>query len=113
MPHVNCLKCRECDNEYPIAPQNVCEFCFGPLEVSYDYAAMAKAIDRKDIERGPATIWRYHDFLPVDSEPTVDMSTGFTPLIAANNLGKVLGLDKLYIKNDSVNPTFSFKDRPV
>ena len=58
-------------------------------------------------------MWRYHDFLPVDNEFIIDIGTGFTPLIKANNLGKMLGLDNLYIKNDSVNPTFSFKDRPV
>ena len=113
MPHVKCLQCRECKSEYPIEPLNACEFCFGPLEVSYDYDSVAKAVSRKSIESGPNTMWRYHDFLPVEKESAVDISTGFTPLIRAENLGRQLGLDHLYIKNDSVNPTFSFKDRPV
>ena len=113
MPHVKCLQCRECKSEYPIGPLNACEFCFGPLEVSYDYDSVAKSVSRKSIESGPNTMWRYHDFLPVDKESAVDISTGFTPLIHAKNLGRQIGLDHLYIKNDSVNPTFSFKDRPV
>ena len=113
MSHVKSLRCRECDREYPIEPINVCEFCFGPLEVSYDYASIAKTVSRKTIQDGPLTMWRYHDFLPVEAEEAVDLGTGFTPLIRAKNLGRVLGLDHLYVKNDSVNPTFSFKDRPV
>ena len=113
MPHVKCLRCRECEREYPIEPLNVCEFCFGPLEVSYDYESIARSVSRKSIEKGPLTMWRYHDFLPVAAEGAVDIGTGLTPLIKADNLGRLIGLDKLYIKNDSVNPTFSFKDRPV
>ena len=113
MSHVKCLRCRECGNEYPVEPLNVCEFCFGPLEVSYDYDSIARAVTRKSIEKGPTTMWRYHDFLPVEQEAAVDMGTGFTPLIKAKNLGQLLGLEHLYIKNDAVNPTYSFKDRPV
>ena len=113
MSHVKALRCRQCGNEYPIEPLNVCELCFGPLEISYDYAAIAKAVSRKSIEKGPLTMWRYHDFLPVEAEAVIDMGTGFTPLLEAKNLGSRLGLEHLYIKNDSVNPTFSFKDRPV
>ena len=113
MPHVKCLRCRECGSEYPIEPLNACEFCFGPLEVEYDYESISKAVSRESIAAGPNTMWRYHDFLPVDRELAIDISTGFTPLIHAKNLGSQLGLDKLYIKNDSVNPTYSFKDRPV
>jgi len=92
---------------------NACEFCFGPLEVEYDYKSIAKAVSKKKIENGPYSMWRYHDFLPVSRESAVDISTGYTPLIHAKNLGRKLGLDNLYIKNDSVNPTYSFKDRPV
>ena len=113
MSHVKALRCRQCGNEYPIEPLNVCELCFGPLEISYDYAAIARAVSRKSIEKGPLTMWRYHDFLPVEAEAAIDMGTGFTPLLEAKNLGSRLGLEHLYIKNDSVNPTFSFKDRPV
>ena len=113
MPHVKCLRCRECGREYPIEPLNVCDFCFGPLEVTYDYDAIARTISRKSIGDGPLTMWRYHDLLPVDAKDVVDMGTGFTPLIRAKNLGRMLGLNHLYIKNDSVNPSYSFKDRPV
>jgi len=111
--HVINLQCRECKSEYPIEPLNACEICFGPLEVAYNYDSIAKAVSRESIESGPQTMWRYHDFLPVEKEAAIDISTGFTPLIHAKNLGQQLGLDYLYIKNDSVNPTFSFKDRPV
>ena len=113
MPHVSGLRCRECDREYPVEPLNVCDFCFGPLEVVYDYASIGNSISRESIANGPLTMWRYHDLLPVNSEYVLDMGTGFTPLVRAKNLGRVLGLDNLYIKNDSVNPTFSFKDRVV
>ena len=113
MTHVKCLRCRECEREYPVEALNVCEFCFGPLEVSYDYDSIARTVSRKRIEDGPLTMWRYHDFLPVEAEAAIDIATGFTPLIRAKNLGRLLGLNNLYIKNDSVNPSFSFKDRPV
>ena len=113
MPHVSLLRCRECDRQYPVEPLNVCDFCFGPLEVGYDYASIGKSISRESISSGPLTMWRYHELLPVNSEYVLDMGTGFTPLVRAKNLGRALGLDNLYIKNDSVNPTFSFKDRVV
>ena len=113
MPHVTCLRCRGCDREYPIEPLNACDFCFGPLEVDYDYDSIARAVSRERIAQGPPTMWRYHDFLPVDADRALDMGTGFTPLTHAENLGRKLGLENLYIKNDSVNPTFSFKDRVV
>jgi len=113
LTHVKSLRCRECKSEYPIEPLNACEFCFGPLEVEYDYKSIAKAVSKKTIENGPHSMWRYHDFLPVSKESAVDISTGYTPLIHAKNLGQKLGLENLYIKNDSVNPTYSFKDRPV
>ena len=113
MSHVKALRCRGCTREYPVEPLNVCEFCFGPLEVSYDYDSIATTVTRKRIEEGPLTMWRYHDFLPVEAEDAIDIGTGFTPLIRAKNLGRMLGLDNLYIKNDAVNPTYSFKDRPV
>ncbi len=113
MSHVKCLRCRECGREYPIEPLNVCDFCFGPLECSYDYDSIARIISRERIMMGPHTIWRYHDLLPVDADLALDMGTGFTPLLSANTLGRRLGLNRLYIKNDSVNPTYSFKDRVV
>jgi threonine synthase len=107
------LKCKECGAEYPVEPIHVCEFCFGPLEIVYDYQEIKKNISREKIEKGPKSLWRYVDLLPVDN-PTVGLSAGFTPLIKAENLGKALGLNNLYIKDDSVNhPTLSFKDRVV
>ncbi|MGQ9638526.1 MAG: threonine synthase, partial [Thermodesulfobacteriota bacterium] len=95
-------------------PYHVCEFCFGPLEVVYDYDAIKKKFSKKDIENRPKTMWRYKELLPVESEPKVGKNVGFTPLIRAERLGKVLGVKNLYIKNDAVNyPTLSFKDRVV
>ena len=113
LSHVKSLECRECNSKYAIDAIIACEFCFGPLEVEYDYDSIRNTVTKKSIESGPNTIWRYHDFLPVDKEVAIDINTGFTPLVHAKNLGRKLGLDYLYIKNDSVNPTFSFKDRPV
>jgi threonine synthase len=113
MAYVRCLRCRECGREYPTEPLNVCDFCFGPLEVVYDYDTIARTISRERIARGPFSIWRYQDLLPVDGANAVDIHTGFTPLVKARNLGRLLGLDELYIKNDSVNPSYSFKDRVV
>jgi threonine synthase len=91
----------------------VCDFCFGPLETVYDYEGIAKVISRERIASGPLTMWRYQDLLPVDGKDAVDINAGFTPLIKSKNLGSLLGLDNLYIKNDSVNPSYSFKDRVV
>jgi len=114
MKIIKSLKCKECGREYEIKPFHVCEFCFGPLEVVYDYGAIKKGISRRDIEKRPKTMWRYKELLPIESEPQVGKNVGFTPLIRAERLGKVLGVSNLYIKNDAVNyPTLSFKDRVV
>jgi threonine synthase len=107
------LKCRECGKEYPLAARYVCEFCFGPLEVAYDYAKIKKSVSREKIEGRAQTMWRYREFLPADGENPVTLDEGFTPLLRARNLEKALGLKELYIKNDCVNPTHSFKDRVV
>jgi threonine synthase len=108
------LKCKECGTEYEAKAIHVCELCFGPLEVSYDYAALSRKVTRATIEAGPKSIWRYRDFLPVTTDNPIDVGTGFTPLLQANRLARRLGLKKLYIKNDAVNmPTLSFKDRVV
>ncbi len=106
------LRCRECGREYPHQPSNICEYCFGPMEVVYDYKAMAKVLTRERIQKGPANMWRYKDLLPVEGD-VIDINAGFTPLTKADNLGRYLGLNNLYIKNDCVNPTYSFKDRVV
>ncbi|MBI2935627.1 MAG: threonine synthase, partial [Chloroflexi bacterium] len=113
MAWVKGLRCRDCGREYPADPINVCEFCFAPLEVQYDYQAISRVISRERIAHGPLTMWRYQDLLPVDCSEAVDLHTGFTPLVKATRLGRTLGLDALYVKNDAVNPSFSFKDRVV
>jgi threonine synthase len=112
MSFAKALRCRECGREYSIKPIHVCEFCFGPLEVVYDYEAMKGKVTRESISRGPESVWRYADLLPCEGEP-VDLQAGFTPLIKAKNLGARLGLNNLYLKNDCANPTWSFKDRVV
>jgi threonine synthase len=114
MGHIKGLKCRECGREYAIEPIYVCEFCFGPLEVAYDYKSIAKAISRKKIEKREKNLWRYRELLPIDGDPQVGLDSGFTPLIKADNLARVLGVDELYLKDDTVvHPTLSFKDRVV
>lgn len=114
MAKIKGLKCRECGKIYPSEPLHVCEFCFGPLEVDYNYDEIKKVISRKTIESGPKSLWRYIDLLPIEGKATVGLHAGFTPMIEARNLGKVIGLERLYLKNDTVNhPTLSFKDRVV
>jgi threonine synthase len=108
------LKCKECGAEYEAKAMHVCEECFGPLEVNYDYAKIQQTVSRETIQAGPNSIWRYRAFLPVETNDPIDMGTGMTPLIEAKRLARRLGLKKLYIKNDAVNmPTLSFKDRVV
>ena len=113
MVHVNGLRCRECGREYSADPIYTCEWCFGPLEVAYDYDAIRAATSREKIAAGPATLWRYADLLPVAGAAAVDLGTGFTPLVRADRLGAELGLNDVWVKNDTRNPTNSFKDRVV
>lgn len=113
-PYFSNLKCRECGHLYPKEAIHVCDFDFGPLEAAYDYERIGAVLNRKTIESRPQTMWRYRELLPLDGEPTVGTQVGFTPLVRANRLAKVLGVKELYIKNDTVNyPTLSFKDRVV
>jgi len=108
------LKCKECGEEYELKAAHVCEFCFGPLEVTYDYSAISRMVTRESIQAGPHSIWRYRAFLPVATDEPIDVGTGMTPLVQAHRLARRLGLEQLYIKNDAVNmPTLSFKDRVV
>lgn len=108
------LKCRECGRIYPKETLFVCEFCFGSLEVIYDYDKIKEKLSIKEIESRPKNLWRYRELLPIDGKPTDGFNSGYTPLIKAKNLGKVLGVKNLYIKDDSVcHPTLSFKDRVV
>jgi len=107
------LRCRECGASFPAEPLYVCDRCFGPLEVVYDYEALARQPLRELFEAGPRSMWRYGPLLPVDRIPDVDLAPGFSPLLPAPRLGRALGLRHLYVKNDTINPTWSFKDRVV
>jgi threonine synthase len=107
------LRCRECGRTYPAEALHVCDFCFGPLEVAYDYEAIAASITRASIAKGPPTIWRYVELLPTAAPSPIDLGAGFTPLVRAERLGAELGLNELYLKDDTRNPTGSFKDRVV
>src|SRR5437867_2057933 len=114
MAKMKALVCRECGKEYPTKAIHVCDMCFGPLEVKYNYEEIKKTISRRKIEDGPLSMWRYIDLLPVEGAATVGPHAGFTPMVRACNLAAYLGLDELYLKNDTVNhPTLSFKDRVV
>ncbi|ONI87755.1 threonine synthase [Saccharothrix sp. ALI-22-I] len=105
------LSCRECGHQTPLAPEYACMECFGPLEVAYDFGK----IRREDIEAGPGSIWRYRGLLPVPSDVRSHPNTdpGMTRLVQADNLAKALGLRKVWVKDDTGNPTHSFKDRVV
>jgi threonine synthase len=107
------LVCRECRQRFTAEAIFVCESCFGPLEVEYDLDGVRGEALRERITGGPASIWRYQDLLPAVRVPEWDLSPGFTPLLRAHRLGDALGLRNLYVKNDTRNPTWSFKDRVV
>lgn len=112
MSFVKALRCRECGREYPKKPLAGCVECFAPLEIEYDYEAIARKLSHEVIQQRDKNIWRYRELLPLDEEPTVGRTSGGTPLVRADRLARALGLERLYIKNDSVNaPTLSFKDR--
>ena len=114
MSFVTGLQCRECGQEYKQEPLHVCELCFGPLEIQYDYAGIKKNIHRDTIASRERNLWRYRELLPIDGEPRVGLYSGFTPLVRAERLGEALGVKELYVKDDSVNhPSFSYKDRVV
>jgi threonine synthase len=108
------LKCRECGRLYPKEVINVCEYCFGSIEVDYDYQAIRRRLTREAIAARPHSLWRYRELLPIDGEPTVGLASGFTPLFRAERLADALEVRELYVKDDSVShPTLSFKDRVV
>ncbi len=114
MSYVTGMQCRECGADYEEAPIHVCDQCFGPLEIQYDYAAIEKVLTRELIESRPLNLWRYRELLPIEMEPSIGLYSGFTPLVKADRLARELGVKQLYIKDDSVNhPTFSYKDRVV
>ena len=105
------LSCRECGATHVLGPFYACPECFGPLEIAYDFPQVTRA----QIEAGPANIWRYRSLLPVPTDivDSPNMEPGFTRLLRAGNLGRDLGIDRLWVKDDSGNPTHSFKDRVV
>lgn len=114
MSYMKALRCRECGREYPKQALYVCEYCFGSLEVAYDYDAIKKVLTRDKITKGPKSLWRYRELLPIEGEPSAGYYSGYTPLVKAEILAKELGVKELYIKDDSVcHPTCSFKDRVV
>jgi threonine synthase len=111
MAQVHQLRCRECGRTYDVSPRYACEWCFGPLEVAYDPDA-ARRVTRETIAAGPPTIWRYGGLLPVDEVPG-SAPVGCTPLVRADRLAAELGLGEVWVKDDTRNPTNSFKDRVV
>jgi len=112
MSFVTGLQCHVCGQTYPAEALWACS-CLGPLEVSYDYAGIRKAVSRELVESRPPSLWRYLELLPV-TEPRTGFNSGFTPLVRASRLARELGMKELFIKDDSVNhPTFSYKDRVV
>jgi len=110
LTQIKSLRCRECKKEYPPIFKYICDECFGPLDVHYDFPP----VNKNTFANREHTYWRYFELLPITEKSNiVSIGAGMTPLIKAEKLGKILGLNNLYIKNDSVNPTFSFKDRPA
>jgi threonine synthase len=108
------LRCKECERQGELTAAYVCEYCFGPLEVVYDTERIAATVTRERIAAGPPSLWRYRDFLPCSPEdPTAGLPTGLTPLVRAPRLAQALGLTDVWVKNDTANPTHSFKDRVV
>jgi threonine synthase len=112
-PRVTGLACRNCGRPEPLGPSYVCSACFGPLAVAYDLEAVRATIKHATIEDRPAGIWRYLELLPVDAPPARGLAVGSTPLIEAERLGPAIGIERLWVKDDTRNPTLSFKDRAV
>jgi threonine synthase len=111
---VEALKCKECGERYELEAVYVCEQCFGPLEVSYDFTKLDGPAElRRKIQAGPPSIWRYADFLPFQRRPVSCLDVGLTPFTRCPQLAERLGIGELYLKNDAANPTHSFKDRVV
>ncbi len=113
MSFVSGLRCLECSRPYPAEALQACDYCFGPLEVVYDNDRLAASVSPTSIAAGPPSIWRYADLLPAAPPGNIDLGAGWTPLVRADRLAAELGLGELWLKNDTVNPTGSFKDRVV
>jgi threonine synthase len=111
---IESLKCKECGTAYELDASYVCENCFGPLEVAYDYSSLDAVEAKRRIQAGSQGIWRYADFLPFEGRPNDPLEPGMTPLVRADRLAEQLGTEaEIWIKNDAANPTHSFKDRVV
>ena len=113
MAAVEALQCKECETRYALEARYVCDRCFGPLEVAYDFSGLDPAETRRRIQAGPESIWRYADFLPFEAPARTALAAGVTPLVRADRLAERLGLGEVWVKNDAANPTHSFKDRVV
>ena len=113
MAAVEALQCKECKTDHPLEARFVCDRCFGPLEVAYDFSGLEAAETRRRIQAGPQSIWRYADFLPFEAPPRTALAAGMTPLLRADRLAERLGIGEVWVKNDAANPTHSFKDRVV
>src|SRR3954451_24838882 len=113
MSSLQALKCKECGERYELTARYVCDICFGPLEVAYDYSGLDASEVKRRIQGGPQDIWRYADFLPFEQRPQTALAAGVTPLVKADRLAQRLGVREIWIKNDAANPTHSFKDRVV
>ena len=114
MNYLTGLQCSMCHAPFPAEALYVCDKCLGPLEATYDADAIQRAVSRELIESRPPSLWRYREFLPIQGEPLTGFHSGYTPLVRAHRLGRELGLEQLFLKDDSVNhPTLSYKDRVV
>jgi threonine synthase len=113
MSSLEALKCKECGERYPLDARYVCDVCFGPLEVAYDFSGLKAEEAKRRIQGGPHDIWRYADFLPFEQRPQTALAAGVTPLVKADRLARRLGVREVWVKNDAANPTHSFKDRVV
>jgi threonine synthase len=108
------LRCAMCQTEFPAEALYVCDQCLGPLEACYDYDAARRAMTREALANRPRNMWRYRELLPIVGDPLTGLDSGYTPLVRAGRLAEALGVEELYIKDDSVNhPTLSYKDRVV
>ena len=114
MSYLKGLRCKECGTEYPADRSFVCIECLGPLEVQYDFDGIKANLNPEIIAKRDHNLWRYRELLPLEGEPLTGFHSGFTPLVKADQLAQELGIQDLYLKDDSVNhPTFSYKDRVV
>ena len=110
MKYLTGLQCSICKTPFAAEALYVCDQCLGPLEVTYDVEAQKRAITREVIASRAPSLWRYRELLPIDGDPKTGLRSGFTPLVRASRLADELGMDELYIKDDSVNhPTLSYK----